>query len=394
VKQGEYAGTFKWSQKTDFVPLPPFEAPAPLESWQSYLQVRMDTWASSSSAQAAGGKQGEPTLVVEPSMLDGLSFPLSLLYALRQLLSIDKDFKDRWQAGSKELAILALGCSERAEEHVLRHTNYFGELSHYLPRFSTRLWMVGPEMSARGHMQDLQLAPNLSATCYRGTTAAFLAEEQQALQGRQVLAILYNTGCTTGDAALRASWSSDLRELLGRGWPCVFTCANDHSDLKGERALMEGELRARYVVYPRKNPFAAVTTLHPPGQRDTGWYAANSFLYVVAGTQGGAQQQRQPNQPDQPQQQPSKGTSSSKPQASSSQAQRAPQGAGLHQEPAIPSSAAVPGAPSSHEMEAAGSQLDPGAGQLPALASLQLLHVGEQHAGEQQIDDDDLYMPD
>lgn len=101
MKQGEYAGTFKWSQKTDFVPLPPFEAPAPLESWQSYLQVRMDTAAPSSSAQAAGGKQGEPTLVIEPSMLDGLSFPLSLLYALRQLLSIDKDFKDRWQAGSK-----------------------------------------------------------------------------------------------------------------------------------------------------------------------------------------------------------------------------------------------------------------------------------------------------
>lgn len=34
-------------------------------------------------------------------MLDGLSFPLSLLYALRQLLFIDGAFKDSWLTGSK-----------------------------------------------------------------------------------------------------------------------------------------------------------------------------------------------------------------------------------------------------------------------------------------------------
>lgn len=53
---------------------------------------------------------------------------------------------------------------------------------------------------------------------------------------------------------------------------------------------MEQVLKARYLVYPRKNPFAAVTTLHPPGQRETGWYAANSFLYVVTGAQSTPQQ--------------------------------------------------------------------------------------------------------
>ena len=43
------------------------------------------------------------------------------------------------------------------------------------------------------------------------------------------------------------------------------------------------ELKAKYVLYPRKNPFQAVTVLHPPGQQLTGWYSANAFFYAVQG---------------------------------------------------------------------------------------------------------------
>lgn len=99
VKQGEYAGTFKWSQKTDFPLLPPFVTPAPLDTWQSYLQVRMTETDAAGSEQGSG--EEEASLVVQPAMLDALSFPLSLLYALRQLLTVDKDFKDMWQGGHK-----------------------------------------------------------------------------------------------------------------------------------------------------------------------------------------------------------------------------------------------------------------------------------------------------
>ena len=38
---GEYAGTFRWSQKRDFVPLPPYTAPASLEgTWQDFFSTR------------------------------------------------------------------------------------------------------------------------------------------------------------------------------------------------------------------------------------------------------------------------------------------------------------------------------------------------------------------
>ena len=40
-------------------------------------------------------------------------------------------------------------------------------------------------------------------------------------------------------------------------------------------------LGAKYVLDPLKNAFPAITTLHPPGQQETGWYSANAFIYAV-----------------------------------------------------------------------------------------------------------------
>lgn len=44
VPQGEYVGTLRWSPDTSFPPLPPFVKPgAPLESWNDYLGIRLDS---------------------------------------------------------------------------------------------------------------------------------------------------------------------------------------------------------------------------------------------------------------------------------------------------------------------------------------------------------------
>jgi hypothetical protein len=40
-------------------------------------------------------------------------------------------------------------------------------------------------------------------------------------------------------------------------------------------------LGANFVLEPKKNPFSAATTLHPPGQQETGWYAANAMIYAI-----------------------------------------------------------------------------------------------------------------
>ncbi len=171
------------------------------------------------------------------------------------------------------------------------------------------MWLVGPEMSQKHHLSTHAVRANVQARCYRGTTSQFLSSEHAPRQadappppgggsarapaGRRagaapdaaspkVLVVGFNTGMASGDQRLRASWAADLQRVLAHGWVAVFTCANDHADLKGERAIMEKELPGvRYVLFPRKNPFAAVTVLHPPGQRDSAWYCANAYAYAV-----------------------------------------------------------------------------------------------------------------
>ena len=90
----------------------------------------------------------------------GLSFPMSFLLMVRLVLGSNPDIKDWLYGGERvsqtgpsehssvspvpcddpachfsfqKLTIVAIGCAERAEEHILRHTNYWQELSNMMP---------------------------------------------------------------------------------------------------------------------------------------------------------------------------------------------------------------------------------------------------------------------
>lgn len=58
---------------------------------------------------------------------------------------------------------------------------------------------------------------------------------------------------------------SAAADLIRRGVPCVFTCANDFIDGKNEPLVMRAALRAKVVLAPRACPFRAVSTFHAPG---------------------------------------------------------------------------------------------------------------------------------
>lgn len=64
-----------------------------------------------------------------------------------------------------------------------------------------------------------------------------------------------------GFRALTKSWMPDLAAALDTGWPAVFTCANDYSDLAGETAIFEEVLPAQFVLTPRVSPFKAITVV-------------------------------------------------------------------------------------------------------------------------------------
>ena len=105
---GQCVGTLRWDESSRFPRLPAWpaslvgdEAPLP-EGWRSYLEMRL--------LPDAGG-----VIRVEPPMLDGLSYPLSLLHAMRLL---------RLRPPSHEtLTVLIIGSSSKAEARLLRDSN-------------------------------------------------------------------------------------------------------------------------------------------------------------------------------------------------------------------------------------------------------------------------------
>uniref|UniRef100_A0A061SFL9 Mitochondrial splicing suppressor protein 51 n=1 Tax=Tetraselmis sp. GSL018 TaxID=582737 RepID=A0A061SFL9_9CHLO len=272
IPKNEYVGTMRWSPDTKFLALPPFRKGMvpPLTGWSDFFSVRLE-----------GAKEKDGRVVVEPPLLDGLSFPLTFLFALRELLrtgGADKAILSR-----KTILIGVLGASERAEQRLLRDTSYWDEVGHMFPGSRVELWLVGPEVSADSPMRPQGESSGMAAGCMRGTTGDFLKK----MEGRSPILVGFNTGLGSGDGPLRSSWLGDLRMVLERNLLMVLTCANDHTDLRAEREVIEKDLGAHYALFPRRSPFNAVTTTHLPGRQDDTWACANSIVYAIQGYEAG-----------------------------------------------------------------------------------------------------------
>ena len=49
---------------------------------------------------------------------------------------------------------------------------------------------------------------------------------------QRLIVVGFNTGMASGDEALKKSWAKDISMLLEKKILSLFTCANDHNDLK------------------------------------------------------------------------------------------------------------------------------------------------------------------
>ena len=83
------------------------------------------------------------------------------------------------------------------------------------------------------------------------------------------------------------SWSQALAQLAEMSLLCVFTCANDFSDARGEVGVMASVVGMQFVMTPTQSPFSACSTFHAPGARDTDWSCANAYVYCVRGYREG-----------------------------------------------------------------------------------------------------------
>eukprot|EP01001_Neometanema_parovale_P007291 NODE_3601_length_1191_cov_118.355805_g3420_i0.p1 GENE.NODE_3601_length_1191_cov_118.355805_g3420_i0~~NODE_3601_length_1191_cov_118.355805_g3420_i0.p1 ORF type:complete len:370 (-),score=55.77 NODE_3601_length_1191_cov_118.355805_g3420_i0:82-1122(-) len=276
IESGQYMGTLRWAADTVFPALPAFPSPAPPldEGWKQYCPHRL----------SPGGK-GDVTL--QPQMLDGLSFPLTLVWTLRQMLLGGHLDKGLIMGKQRTVHVLIAGAARRAEERILRASNYFQELGHYLPSLRFQLHFVGPEMSDE-NSEPIALCPTVTGRCIKGkclpTLEKLVALLDQSRGDPVPPAILlcgFNTGFASGDAQLQADWKADLEYILRYRIPAIFTCTNEDDDLANEMRQWD-QLNAHVCFPPRQSPFHALSATQTPDGKHQ--YCANCWVYAIHGT--------------------------------------------------------------------------------------------------------------
>eukprot|EP00742_Colponemidia_sp_Colp-10_P008361 GILJ01009055.1.p1 GENE.GILJ01009055.1~~GILJ01009055.1.p1 ORF type:complete len:363 (+),score=28.28 GILJ01009055.1:37-1125(+) len=257
---GECVGTFRWAKGQQMKSLPAFpSSPPELADWKTFVNWRFSTSESDE-------------INLEPAMLDALSYPLSLVFALKKL---------NYTADLAQIVNIAiLGATAKAEERIALESDYFTEIINYFPSLRFHLHFVGPEISRSNHLRTISTNDSrCTLSFYRGTAGEFFLEFPPS-RSHTVL-VSFNPGYGSGFVELTTSWIKDLVFILRLGVPMIFTCANDYSDLRGEQLVLKEVLGPRFILEPMENPFRAVSYFHEPGKRETAWSCSNSYVYAI-----------------------------------------------------------------------------------------------------------------
>jgi len=258
------------------------------KGWAGYLLAR-------------GGQQLVGVAQRDGSLIDGLSFSVTLLMVARALCPTDRSsIQLTTRKLRRQRLFVLVGAAARAEQRVAADTNYFDELACEWSDEDVVLWFVGPEISSRGACvsnKRSDLPTNLSLHFHRGTVQSLFGDEgglRGVLPCEVDMFIGFNAGfgsfVESKMSNLLLEWLDDLHFLADSCVPVAFTCANDYGDVQGEVAVMSKIVGARFVVAPRENPFAMATTLLGEGvtpemveKNGSGWSRGNAFWYAICG---------------------------------------------------------------------------------------------------------------
>ena len=187
-----------------------------------------------------------------------------------------------------------------AEERVaIEAPSYWLDLVGYFPHTTFVLHFVGPEVSAERHGRTIVLGPHLSLRFFRGGVGDYVAgelssdlehtlESVQALSTTTIL-VAFNPGFGAGFPQLAFAWLQDLIGLCSLRIPCIMTCANDYSDLRGELTMLDHFVKPQFLFQPQSNPFRAVSTFRA-AEGDTEWSSSSSHVYAFRGFAHGRSQ--------------------------------------------------------------------------------------------------------
>lgn len=290
-------GTFRWRSGKKFVDLPRWSAAASAAAaaprklgWDAWLRSRCPAGPDAAVAGATS----------DLSMIDGLSFPLTVMFGLRRLGLAPGDLRQAGYTTGLVLRIVVAGATASAEQRLVHDSGYWAELGLAYSEWTVELIFVGPECDPNFLARRApRLASNMTSSALRSSVAALLQARPELCRWdpgsksspAAITVIMgYNPGFGSGSAALMRSWAPDLQQIAASGLPCIFSQANDYSDVRGELAVLRHVVGARWVSAPMRNPFhmATTTTSGPANATDgRGWSCGNSFLYAIQGFAGG-----------------------------------------------------------------------------------------------------------
>lgn len=212
-------GTFRWKASHVLPPVPPPPAgrlptvgPADAIGWARYLQAR---WGVKDGAAAAALARRDA------SLLDGMSYPLSLSLAL-ECLGVRRERLFDGTLGIRHLDVVVAGASSKAEERLLRDSDYWAELGRIYSGISIHLWMVGPEIeTAPGDSGSSGSASkagrNKSSKKKKGKNKGAAAGSQQPGDGINGAAGPASTASSSSSSCYRLGTSGSLTASAFRG---------------------------------------------------------------------------------------------------------------------------------------------------------------------------------
>ncbi|KAF5360216.1 hypothetical protein D9757_010531 [Collybiopsis confluens] len=205
---------------------------------------------------------------------DGLSFPLTILYALQNL--------NKGSMSRDTLTIHILGATYDKE---LIYGQLFEEILHCLPKVKTlELVLCGPELglleSGLNSEVDMDTCP-ICRSEGRKRVHQHIAEkyhdyasERRYKFTKPDLAIAFNSGLSQVEVE---SWERTIRFLVDEKIPSVFTSFNREEAEAEATILREAGADLLPLLGPRKNPWGS-QLLRPEPTKVTGYYAVNGWL--------------------------------------------------------------------------------------------------------------------
>ena len=319
---GQMSGVFRWrmSHKLPVLPAVSLSAGVAKESRSLPKLVLNQGWMGYFKSRCHGEENEMASLIqfVQQDLcaIDCLSFPISVAFIISKTNLFSSS--DAELELLDEFHVVCMGCSEKAEERILRESAYWYELALALKGMHKKighihLYLVGPEISciesgvsSCGNVNS-KVKASMTSHTFKGTAAAFFKANPKLVPlpsstgtgntsttSSNTIAVGLNCGFGNWENPgntkydLLISWYSDLQFLVSlQNLPLLFTCANDYADLDGECYIMSELFGCNFLCNPEKNAFSCASTFVPEGTQSHGngeeFSCGNSFWYAIMG---------------------------------------------------------------------------------------------------------------